>query len=177
MSSRWHFSLLLLDDMALQVQIRDNRVLSRREFLVLAAIYSSIGRHPFRAIPEPVIRVRAAGCKCASIYHAEADSLPPLLTQKQVRGTVARLHETGWFARVTPIRHGRKTYYSHRLTDSQLRERLFISLTHAHQFASERRAKDMALADRIAKEKGATTIAARPLRIQRGDRTATRGRL
>jgi hypothetical protein len=40
------------------------------------------------------------------------------------------------------------------LTDSQLRERLFISLTYAHEFASERRAKDMALADRIAKKKG-----------------------
>jgi hypothetical protein len=81
----------------------------------------------------------------ASIYHAEADSLPPLLTEKQVRGT-ARLHETGWFARVTPIRHGRKAYYSHRLTDPQLRERLLISLTYAQQFAAEHRARNIALA-------------------------------
>ena len=135
-------------------QARDGRGLSIREFRVLAAIYSSIGANPYRAVTELVISMRAIGCKCAAVMKAENGSLPPCLSEKEARGTVRRLHETGFFARVTPIRHGRKTFYSHRLTDSELRDRLLASLTYSKKFADERRKKDRDLADQIRAQKG-----------------------
>jgi hypothetical protein len=163
--------------------IRDARILSMREFRVLAAIYSSIGRSPYRAITEPVIRVRAVGCKCKSIFDAENGLLPVLLTEKQIRGTVTSLHETGWFARITPHRHGRKTFYSHRLTDSELRERLFASLTYSRKFAGDRRVKDQDLAERIQKVRGdynsggsSIPTQAQEIGRQEGDARATKGR-
>jgi hypothetical protein len=79
---------------------------------------------------------------------------PPLLSEKEARGTVTRLHETGFFARVTPIRHGRKTFYSIRLMDSELRAQLLARLTYSKNFADERRKKDKELADQIRVQKG-----------------------
>ena len=133
---------------------RDGNGLSVREFRVIAAIYSSIGANPYRAVTESVIRMRAIGCKCAAVMNTENGCLSPLLSEKEARGTVTRLHELGFYARVTPIRNGRKTFYSHRLTDSELRERLLASLTYPKKFASERRTKDQDFADRIRKQKG-----------------------
>ena len=132
----------------------DNGGLSVREFRVLAAIYSSIGANPYRAVTERVIRVRAIGCKCVSVMNAENGSLPPVLSEKEARGTITRLHELGFYARVTPIRHGRKTFYSHRLTDSELRDRLLATLTYSKKFADGRRKKDQDLADQIREQKG-----------------------
>jgi hypothetical protein len=132
----------------------DGQGISIREFRVLAAIYSSIGANRYRAITELVIRMRAIGCKCAAVMKAEKGTLPPLLSEKEARGTVTRLHETGFFARVTPIRHGRKTFYSIRLTDSELRAQLLARLTYSKNFADERRKKDKELADQIRVQKG-----------------------
>jgi hypothetical protein len=132
---------------------RDDEGLSVREFRVLAAIYSSIGASRFRAVPEPVIRVRAIGCKCASLINAANGPMPSMLSVDKIRGTVTRLHELGFYARVTPLRYGRKTFYSHRLTDSELRERLLATLTYSKKFADERRRKDQDLSDQIRKQK------------------------
>jgi hypothetical protein len=156
-------------------QARDGRGLSIREFRVLAAIYSSIGANPYRAVTELVISMRAIGCKCAAVMKAENGSLPPCLSEKEARGTVRRLHETGFFARVTPIRHGRKTFYSHRLTDSELRDRLLASLTYSKKFADERRKKDRDLADQIRAQKGDYNSGSKEGRRE-GDAGATRGR-
>ena len=133
---------------------RDGQGLSIREFRVLAAIYSSIGANPYRGVTESIIRVRAIGCKSSAVMNAEKASLPPLLSEKAARGTVTRLHQTGFFARVTPNRHGRRTFYSHRLTDSDLRDRLLASLTYSKKFADERRKKEHDLADQIRAKKG-----------------------
>jgi hypothetical protein len=132
----------------------DGDGLTVREFRVLAAIYSSIGADPYRAVTERVVRVRAIGCKCVSVMNAENGSLPPVLSEKEARGTIARLHELGFYARVTPIRHGRKTFYSISLTDSELRERLLKRAVYSQKFAAERRRKDQELEGRIRKQKG-----------------------
>ena len=135
-------------------ETRDGQGLSVREFRVLVGIYSSIGRNPYRAVTESVIRVRAIGCKCVSVMNAANNSLPAMLSEKEARGTITRLHELGFYARVTPIRHGRKTFYSIRLTDSELRERLVKRAVYSQKFAAERRRKDQELEGRIRKQKG-----------------------
>jgi len=78
---------------ALCFRARDGNGLSVREFRVLAAIYSSIGANPYRAVTESVIRMRTIGCKCAAVMNTENGTLPPLLSEKEARGTVTRLHE------------------------------------------------------------------------------------
>ena len=116
---------------------KDGDGISMREFRVLCAIYSVIGRAMYKIVRFSAIATRTVGCKSASLLNGAK-----LLTPNELRGTVARLHELGFFARVTPNPHGRKTYYSNRMTEIALRERLKIKLTFSHSFANERRAKD-----------------------------------
>jgi hypothetical protein len=125
---------------------------SVREFRVLMAIYSCIGSKPYALVRFDAIRLRATGCKSEKVReHAEGrlDFVPPMLTLKQARGTVARLHQLGWFARVTPDPHGRATYYSHRLSSDELREKVFTRKTYAASFAEQERQKNAELAARI----------------------------
>jgi hypothetical protein len=99
-----------------------------------------------------MIRARASGCKSPAVMKAEIDAgrpLPEPLTIKQVRGTVADLHERGFFARVTPNPHGRATYFSHRMAADALRERLFHRSTYSRKFHQEQRRQDGELAARI----------------------------
>ena len=134
------------------LEVRDGRGISFREFRALCAIYSAIGRSAYRRITLDTIRVRASGCKSAAVMKAEAASerpLPEPLTMKQVRATVADLHERGWFARVTPNPHGRATYYSHRMPGDALRERLFQRSIYSRNFHEEQRRKNAELAARI----------------------------
>jgi hypothetical protein len=134
------------------LEVRDGRGMSFREFRVLCAIYSVIGRSAYRRITLDTVRVRASGCKTAAVMKAEAAAgrpLPEPLTPKQVRATIAHLHERGWFARVTPNPHGRATYYSHRMDADALRERLFQRSIYARKFHEEQRRKDADLAARI----------------------------
>ena len=154
-----------------------NGSMSVREFRTLVAIYSSIGRNACRGITQPIIRMRAIGCKSAGVMNAENGSLPLIMTEKEARGTITRLHELGFFARVTPIRHGRKTFYSHRLTESELIARMSVRYTHSRKFVEEQRQKSQALEQSIRKgdynseEKGHYNGGGR----QEGDARATEG--
>jgi hypothetical protein len=57
-------------------------------------------------------------------------------------------------ARVTPDPHGRTTYYSNRMTDDEMRERIFTRRTYKAKFVAEQQAKNQGLADRIKAAKG-----------------------
>lgn len=140
-------------------EVRDKDGMTFREFRVLCAIYSSIGSKSCPvAIPVRMIDARVCGCKSEAVLEAELvchkEKLPPRLTQKQLRGTIRKLHELGWFARCTPDPHGRKTFYSHRLRDDEMRDRLFKRATYSHTFKHEQRLKDSELSERIKAAKG-----------------------
>lgn len=131
--------------------------LSFREFRVLCAIYSALGQHTYRAINARTIRVRALGCKNEAVAAAtRALRRTVALTEKQLRGTITRLHETGWFARVTPHRHGRVTYYSHRMGEMELAERIISRRTFAAGHAARRQATTAEITRRIAEARAAT---------------------
>jgi hypothetical protein len=134
------------------LEVAQGRGMSFREFRVLCAIYSAIGRSAYRRITQDTIRARASGCKSVAVMKAEVAAgrpLPKPLTTKQVRTTIVDLHERGWFARVTPDPHGRATYYSHRMEAEVLRERLFERSIYSHTFHEEQRRKNAELAARI----------------------------
>lgn len=138
-------------------EVRDGGGMSFREFRILCAIYSLLGTHAYRAIPFRMIGARACGCKSERVKEAEIKARRPLLEPfsiKQLRGTVAKLHELGWFARVTPDPHGRVTYYSHRMTGDALRERIFNRRTYSAGFHEEQRRQNAALGERIRKKMG-----------------------
>jgi len=137
--------------------VRDQRSLSLREFRVLAGIYSVLGRAMYRAITARMIRVRSLGFKSEAVEAAEFATmrvLPESLTDKQLRLTITSLHETRWFARVTPTRHGRVTYYSNRMTEEALVERIFKKKTYSRAHDEKRRIVTAALEKRIAEKKG-----------------------
>ena len=138
-------------------EVRDGGGMSFREFRILCAIYSLLGTHAYRAITFQMIGARACGCKSARVKEAEIEARRPLLEPfsiKQLRGTVAKLHELGWFARVTPDPHGRVTYYSHRMSGDALRERILHRRTYSAGFHAEQRRQDAALAKRILEKMG-----------------------
>ena len=143
---------------AIVFDVRDGEgTLSLREFRVLCAIYSVIGRATYRAITARMIRVRAIGCKSEGVEGDELGKggvLPPTLTDKELRGTISKLHQTGWFARVTPARHGRVTYYSNRMTETALAERIIIkrTFTAGHDNARQKITADVS--KRIVEKKG-----------------------
>jgi hypothetical protein len=138
-------------------EVRDGGGMSFREFRILCAIYSLLGKHRYRAIGFRMIGARACGCKSEGVMASELRAgrpLPALFTIKQLRGTVAKLHELGWFARVTPNPHGRVTYYSHRMSGDELRERIFHRRTYSAGFHEDQRRQNAALAERIRKKMG-----------------------
>jgi hypothetical protein len=138
-------------------EVRDGGGMSFREFRILCAIYSLLGRHAYRAIGFRMIGARACGCKSEQVKETEIKAGRPLLEPfsiKQLRGTVAKLHELGWFARVTPDPHGRVTYYSHRMSGDALRERIFHRRTYSADFHEEQRRQNAALGERIRKKMG-----------------------
>jgi len=143
-------------DILLSVRDSDEK-LNFREFRVLCAIYSSIGAAPYKIVPARMIRVRAVGCKSEAVERNERNGaavLPPLLTVKQLRSTITRLHQTGWFARVTPDRHGRLTYYSNRLVEDALAEKIVTRRTYAAIHAEGRKQLTEKLSLRIKQKKG-----------------------
>jgi hypothetical protein len=106
-------------------EARDNKGLSYPELTVLAAIYGKIGvaKGPVRITREEIWR-RALGFKSKRVFSAEIGDLQPLVTKRQVRSMIERLHDARFFARLTYAR--RQSYYSHRLTADQLADAVVI---------------------------------------------------
>jgi hypothetical protein len=112
-------------------EVRDGHGMSYEELAVLAAIYSKIGnrRGPVRILREEVWK-RAHGFKSDRVFRAEMNGRIPLMTCRQVRSVIDRLHARKFFARVTFAR--RQTYYSHRLSATELADAVFQSKTRPH---------------------------------------------
>lgn len=94
------------------------------ELAIIAAIFSVVGNKqgPVR-ITQDRIRCRAMGYKTPTVMAAElprrTDGALPL-TDWQLRSVIERLRARKFFARAT---YGRRlTYYSHRMTNNQLRK-------------------------------------------------------
>lgn len=156
----------------LTFRVRDERALSEREFSVLCAIYSAIGKSKFKRIRLKDIHHRAAGFKkrehlddFLKTHRARNRALPhpltgktvlPLLwTEKQIRKTVSDLFALRFFAKVST---GNATYYSHRLTQGALRDAILKAKTFKAVKNLQEAEKDKLLQDAIRRIKtGAAT--------------------
>ena len=134
---------------ALLWEAYDNTGLTYREFSILCAINSVIGkrRSVARRITEPSIRVRAAGFKSWNVANCELardeSGKAQLLTPHQVRYTLERLHQRKFFARA---RVGAKTVkYMVGVSDDALRASLLQTETYRSRFKAERAQKDQEL--------------------------------
>jgi hypothetical protein len=107
-------------------EARDDTGISFSELLVVAAIYSKIGANhkPVRITRDEIWR-RALGYKSERVFRAEAGGHVFGLTKRQVRAIIERLHGRHFFARVTFGR--RQTYYSNRLSNKELADRIFTA--------------------------------------------------
>jgi hypothetical protein len=108
-------------------EVRDNKGMSYPQLAVLAAIYSKIGaaRGPVRILQDEIWK-RAHGFKSDRVFRAEMNRRRrPFLTPRQVRSIIERLHGRHFFARVTFGR--RQTYYSNRLSNKELADRIFAA--------------------------------------------------
>jgi len=130
-------------------EAHNNSGVSYREFSILCAINSIIGKRRFVAkrITEPSIRARAAGFKSWEIVHLELPSdesrKARLLTEDQLRYTLEKLHRRKFFARA---RVGAKTVkYMVKVTDDELRALLRQRETYKLHFKAERAKKDREL--------------------------------
>src|SRR5262249_25674082 len=118
------------------------------DLAVVAAIYSKIGasEHPVR-ISREEIWWRAHGFKSDRVFGIEMKGRKPLLTQRQVRSIIERLHERNFFAGVTYGR--RQTYYSHRMSSSELADAIYNSKIQRSLARQARRRADADLTKRI----------------------------
>jgi hypothetical protein len=132
-------------------EARDGKGITPRELTVLAAIYSVIGCKAGPVlITRERIRRRVLGYKTRAVFEAEfsqrLDGAQPL-TEWELRSEVDRLHERGFFKRIT---YGqRQTYYSHRMTATEFQMALIDLKTHRFGFRRLRRLDDEALTDTI----------------------------
>lgn len=132
-------------------EVRDAKGMSYREFAVLCAIYSVVGAKvsPVR-ITLDTIRARSLGYKSSKALNADVEAgvykINPCLenlTRKQLHDTKDKLHQLRWFAAATYGR--RQTYYSHRLSDDDLRQKIVATKTFTSDFKAARARKDDAL--------------------------------
>jgi hypothetical protein len=129
-------------------EARDEKGLSFPELAVLAAIYSKIGaaNSAVRTTREEIWR-RAQGYKSKQAFSRGNPPEQPYLTVRKTRSLIEKLHQRGFFARVTYAR--RQTYYSHRLTADELADSVFQQKTRAARARHTRIAANSALTKRI----------------------------
>ena len=130
------------------LEVRYNKGLLYPELAVLAGIYSKIGASKSPVlITREEIWWRAHGFKSERVFKAEMKRRRPILTQRQVRSIIERLHGRNFFARTTYGR--RQTYYSHRMSSTALAERVFTAKVQRSLAKQARRRDDAALTKRI----------------------------
>jgi len=132
------------------------------ELSVLAAIYSVIGRKqgPVR-ITQNRISCRALGYKTEAVLSAELPKRKDgaqRLTEWKIRTLLDRLETRRFFTRAT---YGRRlSYYSHRMTEVQLRKAVMEMKTHGFASQRLRRLDDQDMTDAIRNERA--SLAGRP---------------
>ena len=135
---------------ALCLDVRDRGALNPREFAILSAIYSCLGQSSYKLITSDEIQRRASGCRSKEIFDTFKDRPEPY-SVKQVRNTVEDLFLKGFFGRYTYQR--RYTYYSHKLSEDELREKVFEMRTNPMRKKKSIKAKDAAINKRLMKLK------------------------
>jgi hypothetical protein len=126
--------------------------ISYDELAVLAGIYSKVGSKegPVRITREE-IWWRSLGCKSKRVFKQETNAYGFERTERQVRDIIDRLDERKFFARVTFGR--RHTYYSHRLSQKELEDRVFASKVYRARARQARIARNAELTRRIQEER------------------------
>lgn len=135
----------------LEVRIRSSLVfkaqdgrISEREFRILCAIYGSIGGSTYKCIRAEICARLAIGIHNRKSFDAwchdhDADEL---LTLRQVRLDWEKLHALGFYAKFTPGR--RETFFSNRLTQSELEAKLAKNKTFMRRFKTDATAARLA---------------------------------
>lgn len=124
--------------------------LSWREFSVLAAVYSFIGKRKCAYITRSVIQHRALGYKTAAMMQAEMPSRKDgdtAMTIRQINYTLDRLHERKLFARVR--KDPWHTFYSNRLDDGELETKLLGRATYKDDFHGDRKQRNSDFMQRV----------------------------
>jgi hypothetical protein len=123
------------------------------QFSVLAAIYSVIGNQPGAVrITRDTICIRALGYHTLEMAHElvkERTDPFPGLTTSQIRTTVDKLHELGFFARCHLGKKTRQTYYSHRMTNDELRKAVLKRKLYRREFKAEEARKNAETMDKL----------------------------
>ena len=135
---------------ALCIDVRDRGALNPREFAILSAIYSCLGQNDYRRITSDEIQRRATGCRSKEIFDT-FEERPEPYSMKQVRKTVEDLFLKDFFGRFTY--RNRETYYSHKLSEDELREKVFEMKTKLMRKKRSIKAKDAAINKRLMKLK------------------------
>ena len=141
---------LVRHKVALCFEVRDRGALNPREFAILSAIYSCLGQSSYRRITCAEIQYRATGCRSKEIFDT-FEKRPEPYSIKQVRKTVEDLFLKGFFGRFT-YRY-RETYYSHKLSEDELREKVIEKRTSLMRKKKCIKDKDAAINERLMKLK------------------------
>lgn len=141
---------------SLLFEVRDGGGMSYREFSVLCAVNSIIGAKKFPvAVRRDLVKVRAMGYKSAAVAKAikgkRKDGIKEM-TDWQIRATLEKLHMLGFYARAHDTHARRSTYYSNKMSDTELRAAIIKSQTHKQSFREKQRALDSKLGEAL-KEK------------------------
>ncbi len=132
------------------IDVKDNDALNPREFAILSAIYSCLGQNDYRRITSDEIQRRASGCRSKEIFDTFKDRPEPY-SVRQVRNTVEDLFLKEFFGRYTYQR--RYTYYSHKLSEDELRKKVIEKRTNRMRKKRSIKAKDAAIKKKIMKLK------------------------
>lgn len=161
---------------SLVVEARDGTGISYRELAILGAVYSCIGakKYPCR-ITRATIQCRMLGYKSGKIMRAEIakrkDAAQPL-TLRQINYVLDKLHERLFFARARPNK--RQTFYSNRLTQDQLEDKLVEGKSYSEGFHQRRVERNLDLIRRI-KERRATIKVSTPIKVDNAKAVGSNG--
>jgi hypothetical protein len=127
-------------------EVRDNNMLTAREFGILCGMYSVLGDKDFARITRDRLIRRALGYKDEAVFKAERwnrDDHEVPMQLWELQRSLDKLDERKFFARARPNR--RQTFYALSLSKEQLMERLVVHKTRRAEFHAERQASNESL--------------------------------
>ncbi len=119
----------------LHFQVRDHEILSERDWRVLAAIFSALGDKPMVKLGWERIQCRAAGWLTPP--PPGATPCGPLFPRGQIERSLRKLLDRGFLFGAT-YRRGER-FWSNRLNQAQLRDRIMERKLHSVTTAAETR--------------------------------------
>lgn len=131
-------------------RVLNSRSLTDSQFRVLCAIYSKIGKDPSSKISYAELGYRAVGFASRRNMRRISPDAMPFATGK-VRWAVDYLHRKKFFVKATAL--GRFAYYSHRLSEDELRKKVIEMLTAKATFKAEHSKKNANLTEEIKRKR------------------------